>query len=152
MAIAPQNNQGVTRSVGTFSPGKGYDVLKGLTNISKSNSPVLNPPVLLGSDSARIDLLKNPSNLLSFPNLVHRTNQANTLVNLSAQGAFLTIPSGATLQYILSGVPASPVVITSRNIRIGGGTLGAGTYRLFLAQVDPLITSGIVYAQLYYQS
>jgi len=152
MAIPPQNIQGVTRSVSTYSTGKGYDVLKGLTNISKSNSPVINPPILLGSDSMQIDVINNPSNLYTFSNLVHRTNQANTIVNLSAQGSFLTIPAGGTLQFILSGVPASPVVITSTNIRIGGGTLGSGTYRLFLAQVDPLITTGIVYAQLYYQS
>jgi hypothetical protein len=152
VAVPPNNIKGVTRSVGTYASGKGYSVLNGLTNISKSNTPVVNPPILLGSDSAKVDLTKNPSNLLTFPNLVRRTNQANTLVNLSAQGAFLTIPPGGTLQFILSGVPASPVVITSTNIRIGGGTLGSGTYRLFLAQVDPSITSGIVYAQLYYQS
>jgi hypothetical protein len=152
VAIPPQHIQGVTRSVSTYSTGKGFDVLKGLTNVAKSNSPVLNPPILLGSDSAEIDLVKNPSNLLTFPNIVHRTNQTNTLVNLSAQGSFLTIPAGGTLQFVLSGVPASPVVITSTNIRISGGIYGSGTYRLFLAQVDPLITSGIVYAQLYYQS
>lgn len=152
MAIKPQNNQGVTRGFGSFSPSGGFSVLHGMTKISKSNSPVVNPPVLIGSDSARVDLTLNPSNLLTFSNLINRVNTVNTFSNLQAQGLVLTVPAGGTLQYILSGTPADPVVITTTNIRIGGGTLGPGYYKLFLAQVDPSITSGIVYAQLYYQS
>ena len=137
MAIPAQPNKGTIRSFGSYASGTGYQVNVGMTKIAKSNSPVVNPPILIGSDSAQIDKVANPSNLLTFSN-----------VN---SGATLTIPQGGTLQYILSGLGATPVIITFQNIRIYQSQLGAGSYKLFQAQVDPSITSGTVYAQLYYQ-
>jgi hypothetical protein len=147
--------------VSNYSTGKGYDVLKGVTNLAKSNGPRINPPTLIGSDFAQINLLLNPKNLLTFSNIVNRVNSANTVTNVKAQGLTLTIPPGSTLQFILSGVAATPVVLmyiqptgapASPHIIIGQGILGGGSYRLFQAQVDPAIATGIVYAQLFYQS
>lgn len=137
MAIPPKNSLGTIRSYGSFSSGTGYQVNVGMTKIAKSNSPVLNPPTLIGSDYAQIDNIANPSNLLSFSKLL----KEGTLV----------IPQGATLLYTLSGTGATPVVTTTQNIKIINSQLGAGSYKLFQAQVDPTVMSGTVYAQLYYQ-
>lgn len=151
MPQPPSNRTGIVRVVGTFTPGGGYQVNAGATNLQKSNSPVKSPPQLIGSDSARVDLVANPSNLLYFPNIVRRTNNANPNSNLTGQGALLSIPQGATLLFVVNGLNATPVATTTDGVRITNPLLGAGKYKSFQAQVDPSITSGIVTAQLYYQ-
>jgi hypothetical protein len=167
MPQVPTNTIGTIRNVGTFASGEGYLLTKGLTTVAKSNSPNPSnaPPVLIGTDSANINLVANPLNLLSFPNIVNRQVFLNPLNNLKSKNLKLTIPMGGTLVYTLTGVVAVPVV-TMQSI-VGGVigkdrmitsavagslTLGPGVYKAFRAQVDPAITAGAVYANLTYQA
>jgi hypothetical protein len=166
MPQVPTNTIGATRNVGTFSSGEGYLMTKGLTNVAKSNSPSPGhlPPVVIGTDSANIDLGANPLNLLSFPNIVNRQTFLVPANNLKSQNLRIIIPMGGVLTYTLSGVVAAPVVTMETKTlgtvgkdriitSVSGGTLtlGPGTYKAFRAQVDPAITTGAVYAQLQYQ-
>lgn len=169
MPQAPTNTIGATRNVGTFSSGDGYLLTKGLTTVAKSNSPnpSNSPPVVIGTDSANIDLVANPLNLLSFPNIVNRQTFLVPANNLKSKNLKMTIPMGGVLTYSLSGgggLAAPVVTMESKTLGVigkdrvitgvSGGTLtlGPGTYKAFRAQVPLTVTIGAVYASLSYQA
>jgi hypothetical protein len=169
MPQAPTNTIGTIRNVGTYSSGDGYLLTKGLTTVAKSNSPnpSNSPPVLIGTDSANINLVANPTNLLSFPNIVNRQVFLNVQNNLKSKNLIMTIPMGGTLVFSVSGGGGLAVPVVTMQTKTlgtigldriitsavaGSLTLGPGTYKMFRAQVPLTVTTGAVYASLYYQA